>query len=266
MPFGTSFAPSEIMWKITFYTCARWFALALLMASLLASCVSGAVLFRDKKQLKKNGATTLDYKLWNMPPPVIKSGDKVSVTVWGHPELSIGDVTGQATVTESTGKWLVVDSHGEINLPKIGKVRIAKYNIMEANLILEGRFSQELNNPIVLVRILNHRVTVLGEVIRPNLYDLDNEIVNLVQIIGMAGGLTEYAESRSVEILRKNEKMVVDLTDLDAMQQKNLMLQPDDVIYVPPVKQKTTQKNIEKSAPAISIITSLTVLISLLLK
>lgn len=132
----------------------------------LTGCSISQPLFQDKEGKTIRTPKSLPA-IWLMPAPVIQVGDKISVTVWGHPELSIGDVTGVAVSNESTGKWLIVDNLGEVKLPKIGKVKLAGYNIKEANSILELRFSDQLQNPIVLVRVLNHRVTVLGEVLRP---------------------------------------------------------------------------------------------------
>jgi polysaccharide biosynthesis/export protein len=208
--------------------------------------------------------------IWMLPAPVVKNGDKLSITVWEHPELSVGDVTGVAVSNESSGKWLVVDNLGEIKLPKAGKVKVSGYNILEVTSILEQRFSEQLKDPIILVRALNHRVTVLGEVLHSGVYELNNDVVTVDQMVAMAGGFTDYANTETVEVIRKDtfdtHKLNVDLTNLNQYSIRNILLQPDDVVYVPPVKLKSTQRKLEKSAPVISIMTSMAIIFSIIVK
>jgi polysaccharide biosynthesis/export protein len=239
------------------------------IACLLGSCTVSQPLYQEKKA-KIYTDPRQAPSIWMLPAPVVKNGDKLSITVWEHPELSIGDVTGVAVSNESSGKWLIVDNLGEIKLPKAGKVKVAGYNILEVTSILEQRFSEQLRDPIVLVRALNHRVTVLGEVLHPGVYELDNDVVTLDQIVAMAGGFTEYSATETIEVIRKEalltRKLSIDLTNLDDYSIKNILLQPDDVVYVPPIHLKSTQKKLEKSAPVISIATSITIILSVLLR
>jgi polysaccharide biosynthesis/export protein len=247
----------------------QFLALITLGAILISSCRISPPLYKVHKG-KVNYDPRQAPSVWMLPAPVVKNGDKLSITVWEHPELSIGDVTGVAVSNESSGKWLIVDNLGEIKLPKAGKVKVSGYNILEVTSILEQRFSDQLKDPIVLVRALNHRVTVLGEVLHSGVYDLDNDVVTVDQIVAMAGGFTDYANTETVEVIRKDtfetHKLNVDLTNLNNYSIKNILLQPDDVVYVPPIPLKSTQKKLEKSAPVISIFTSLTIILSVLLK
>ena len=206
--------------------------------------------------------------VWRQGIQTMKAGDKITVTVWGHPELSIGDVTGNFASNDATGRWLIINDQGQIKLPKIGLVRLADLNIKEAGLMLEQRFSEQLQDPIVIVRVLNHRVTILGEVRKPGIYDLDNEPISPVQGIGLAAGLTDDADPKLIEIIRKGkngpEKTRFDLTDFATLQRTNLVLQPDDILYIPPTRRKAVRKNLDRAAPIVSMIASLVALFSVL--
>jgi polysaccharide biosynthesis/export protein len=234
-------------------------------ALLFGNCRISQPLYQEKQE-KITDDPRMEPSVWLLPAPLVKNGDKLSITVWEHPELSIGDVTGVAVSNESSGKWLIVDNLGEIKLPKAGKIKVAGYNILEVTAILEQRFSEQLKDPIILVRALNHRVTVLGEVLHSGVYDLDNDVVTVDQMVAMAGGFTDYANTETVEVIRKDingtHKLKVDLTKIDNYNVKNIALQPDDVVYVSPVPLKSTQKKLEKSAPVISIMTSMTIIFS----
>jgi polysaccharide biosynthesis/export protein len=265
-PIGTAFA--HILKTLNFNKLGKNIRILFCLcfgAIFFVNCRISQPLYKER-QGKVIDDPRLEPSVWLLPAPIVKNGDKLSITVWEHPELSIGDVTGVAVSNESSGKWLIVDNLGEIKLPKAGKVKVAGYNILEVTSILEQRFSEQLKDPIVLVRALNHRVTVLGEVLHSGVYDLDNDVVTVDQMVAMAGGFTDYANTETVEIIRKDifgtHKLNIDLTKIDNYDVKNISLQPDDVVYIPPVPLKSTQKKLEKSAPVISIMTSITIIFS----
>ena len=176
--------------------------------------------------------------------PVIRRGDKITVSIWGHDELSVGSINSSFSANEATGRWLVVDETGEVNLPRVGRVNIASYNIKEANYLLESIYERNgIRAPVVNVRILSHYITLLGEVISPGRYQIDNETITLIELLGKAEGVTKYAKADEIRVIRKNkqgivEEVRVDLTNINSLAQNNIILKPDDVIYIPPSKVK----------------------------
>ena len=64
--------------------------------------------------------------------PVIGVNDKVSVSIWGNEEMSVGSVYGIYNSNEVFGKWLIVDEDSMISLPRVGQVKIGGLNINEA--------------------------------------------------------------------------------------------------------------------------------------
>jgi polysaccharide biosynthesis/export protein len=231
---------------------------------MFAQCHKNQYLFQQTNGL----ATNEKSAIWQQGNPTIQSGDKISVSVWGHPELSIGDVTGNFSANDVTGRWLLVNDQGEVKLPKIGFVKIEGFNIKEAGIYLENRFSEQIKDPIVIVRVLNHHFTILGEVRKPGVYDLNNEPISVVQGLGLAAGLTEDAEPKLVELIRNGahgpEKMRLNLTDFATLEQHNLTLQPGDILYAPPTHRKSARKNLDRAVPVVSMVASLAALISLI--
>ncbi len=197
---------------------------------------------------------------------VLRPGDKITMSIWGHDNLSIGSLNSPYSSSEATGRWLVLDKEGEVNLPKIGRVRLSGFNLKEAAYFLEKQYEQHLQSPVVNVRVLNHYVTILGEVDRPGKYQIDSEKITLLGLLGDAGGLTDYAQYDEIQLLRQHEgKMLsldVDLSTFDALAEGQSALQPDDIVYIPAKGKKQSEEIIQKAVPIVSILTGIAVLIS----
>ncbi|MCC6724413.1 MAG: polysaccharide export protein, partial [Saprospiraceae bacterium] len=164
----------------------------LLLAVILASCQPPQQLFQSPGPPADNRNVLKQY--FQPKEAVIQPGDKLSLSIYGHEELSIGSVNSVYNSDEVTGKWLVVDNDGEVNLPLVGRVKVAGYDIKEVNYLLEEKYRVLLKDPIINARVVNQFVTVLGEVNKPGRYPLDNEQMTLVEIIGSAAGLSAYAK------------------------------------------------------------------------
>ncbi|MFK7946814.1 MAG: polysaccharide biosynthesis/export family protein [Saprospiraceae bacterium] len=200
--------------------------------------------------------------------PIIRVGDKVTVSIWGHEDLSVGSINSPFSSNEATGRWLIVDKTGEVNLPRIGRVKLDGYNLKEANYFLENLYERNgIKDPIVNVRILSHFVTLIGEISIPGRYQIDNETITLIELLGKAEGLTKYAKADEVHIVRKTvngemQEVIVDLTNFASLSENNYVLTPDDIIYIPPSKMKKVDNTLEKLTPVAGILTSVAVIFS----
>jgi len=202
--------------------------------------------------------------------PVLKTGDKITVSVWGHEDLSIGSVNSSYSSNEETGKWIVLNDEGKVNLPKIGRIVLEGLTIKEANYLLEQEYSSFLKNPIINIRVLNHYVTIIGEINDPGRFNLDSESSTLIELIADANGLAPYAKNDQVEIIRningKAHKLRVNLSDLAAFQDANILVQPDDVIYVAERKGKQKDKQLQKASLVTGILTGVALIFSVFVK
>ena len=163
-----------------------------------------------------------------------------------------------------------LDDEGKVNLPKIGRTKIAGLTVKEANYFLEKTYAEILKDPTINIRVLNHFVTVLGEVNNPGRYSLDNETISLVEILGEAKGLTAYSKNEEIEIVRivngQSLKWRVNLTDLATLSSRNIVLQPDDIVHVGATKAKANDRNLGKASLITSIVTGAAVIISVFVK
>lgn len=234
---------------------------------LLSSCSRPTTLFMATDAATTRLPQSLSDKIQD---PVLRPGDKITISIWGHEDLSIGSVNSVYNSNEETGKWVVLDDDGMVNLPKIGRIRMSGYTSKEANFFLEQQYQKHLKDPIINIKVLNHYVTVLGEVNRSGKYKIDNEKVSLIELLGEAGGLTDYAKADGVRVIREEKNgstnYQIDLSKAELLYQQNMILQPNDVVYVMPKKGKETGKKAAKAAPFVGIITGLAVLISVFVK
>ena len=166
-----------------------------------------------------------------------------------------------------------VNNDGNINFPVLGKLHIAGYTRIELENFLKGQiFPQYITEePIITVRFVNYSVSVLGEVLRPGLYQFPSENVNLLDALAMAGDLTIYGRRDNVLLKRVNVDGSNEFVRLN-LQDKNLVLSPyfymqqNDVIYVEPNRAKGNSSSIGSTeSMAISIIGTLISVATLLI-
>ncbi len=242
--------------------------LFIFFTSFLSSCFTSKPLFSKVENQQLNDS--LAIQLLTSVEPTLKAGDKITISIWNHNDLSIGSVNSVYTSNEATGKWLQLDDEGKVNLPKAGRIQLKGLTVKEANYFLEQQYSDILKEPVVNIRVLNHYVTILGEVTNPGRYSLDNETISLVEILGEAKGLTAYSRNEEIELVRivngQSIKLTVDLTDLVTLPEKNIILQPDDIIHVGATKAKSNDRNLGKISLITSIVTGIAVIASVFAK
>ena len=233
-------------------------------AIMLSSCTTSKTLFQSNLDAAQN-AQNLTTHFANIEP-TLKAGDKFTMSIFGHDEWSVGSINTNFSTNEATGRWLLLDQNGVANLPRIGRLKLAGYTAKEVNYLLEQKYGEIIKNPIINVRVLNHFVTVLGEVNSPGKYQLDNEETDLIQMIGMANGLSPYAENTRIKVIRNinNQPMElsIDMTNLVTAHQYNIALRPDDVVYIESNRKKSSEEFFKVATPLAGIATAVAVLIS----
>lgn len=185
--------------------------------------------------------------------PVIQKNDILSISVSSlNPDASLvfnapnvtstQTSTATGTVTQTSG--YLVDQDGYIQFPFLGNVKAAgttKKSLKE-NITAAIVSKKLLLNPIVQVRYLNYRVSVLGEVAHPSVFTIPNEKVSLLEALALAGDLTIYAKRDYVWLIREEDgkKTVkrLNLTTNDLFTSPYYYLKSNDVIYVEPNKAR----------------------------
>ena len=195
---------------------------------------------------------------------ILSPDDKLSVSIWNHDDLSIGSVYSIYNTNEAFGKWVLIESDSTAAIPYIGTTIVGGMSLNQAEELIKDSLGTYIKNPIVELRVLNREVTMLGELNAPGNYLLEKEISTLVEYLGKAQGLTYYANTKKVQIIRNEISYTVDLRKLKEFSTKNIFLQAGDIIYIPAKRGKNLVMKAPVLIPFASLITSLGVLISVL--
>jgi polysaccharide export outer membrane protein len=155
-----------------------------------------------------------------------------------------GGTNGSSGISQAAAPGYLVDAAGEIELPIIGTIDVNGYTTSQLRDTLKHVLirKQYLKEPTVIVRFLNFKVTMLGEVGHPEVYNIPNEMITLPEAISMAGDLTQFAQRDSIQITRDvgGKKVVgwVNLNTREVFSSPYYYLHANDLIYVRPSKFK----------------------------
>lgn len=215
----------------------------------LTSCISQkeVAYFQDESPETKNKVIDIT----NRYVPTIQPADILSIYVSSlNPEATnffnpyapaerISAVPTQPGQI-STSVGYLVDTEGMVELPLLGKLKVAGLNTIQAREIIREKLKVYLKEPTVNIRFLNYKVSVLGEVTRPSLFNVPNEQITLPEALSLAGDITIYGRRDNVLIIRetdgKREFARINLNNRDVFNSPYYYLHPNDVVYVEPGK------------------------------
>ena len=160
-----------------------------------------------------------------------------------------GKTVGQGNASSALQQYLV-DNQGNINFPVLGEIHVGGLTKLE--MIIDKLKVYLKEAPLVTVRIVNYRISVLGEVASPGSFVVSNEKINLLEALAMAGDLTIYGMRDNVKLIRtgldnKQEIITLDLNKAETVLSPYYQLQQNDIIYVTPNKTKAKNSDIGAS-------------------
>lgn len=158
----------------------------------------------------------------------------------------------------------LIDATGMIHFPMIGGIKAAGLSSAQLRDTLTRRVGKYIQDPIVNVRLANFKFTITGEVGHPGTFSINHERINILQALGMAGDLTNYANRENVLIVReqngKRSFAYLNLHQRDLFNSPYFYLMQNDLIYVEPLKAKigttadVATKYAQWMAPVISLL------------
>lgn len=223
----------------------------LVISMFLTSCIP----VKDLVYLQKQDEGTYDAPISEvmLKPYRLQVNDVLSITIKADdPKLvTIFNPTNKGE-TDKIGSSLyfdgfTVDDHGNIRIPVLGDVNAIGFTVDELRIKIEKQLLDEYfkkeANIFVIVRLAGFKYTVNGEVASVGTKFLFQDHVNIMEAIANSGDITLTGDRKAVTIIRKSptgtEMHEIDLTDINVMKSPYYNLQPNDYIYVKPLKQKT---------------------------
>lgn len=239
----------------------------------MASCVS------HKDIMNLQDQKIYEHTQKGLPSYLVKPNDILHVKVNSSEETTValfndasGGLSGGGMINNESYLYLngyLVDSEGKIKLPVVGEMDVAGKTVEQISEQVDEALDPYLKQKSVKVKLANFRVAVMGEVNKPgNFYVYDNKIT-LLQALSMAGDFTYYSNRKKVKLVRdvggKSKTVVLDFTKPDVLSSDYYFLQPNDVIYVEPLKQKAFNVNVATVSLFVSAISVAVLVVSTVL-
>lgn len=209
----------------------------LLIVLAVCSCTSRQriVYFKDIEEINK-----IDT-LSGIPPLTIQPGDILQITVSTLDEK----ISSQFNPIPSTygnvnpsAQGYLVDREGYIELPIAGKFYVKGKTTENINTDLKAELGKTLKNFFVSTRLINFRISILGDVARPGSYTIQNEKVSVLEALSLAGDANFTARRNDVLLIRerdgKRTYATINLNESTAFSSPFYYLASNDIIYVRP--------------------------------
>lgn len=226
--------------------------MGLILSSLLTSCIPHKdIVYLQNKDMATD---TLQMMVEQQKPYRVQINDilNIRIKVLDQENVSIFNPIGEGNLNASASErayfdGFTVDTHGSIRIPELGLMTVLGYTTTEIeelikNRLLEEQF-KETANMFITVKLSGLRYTAMGEVRSPGTQILFQERVNIFQAIANVGEVDITGDLKDVLIIRQypqgQQIHHLDLTDINVINSPYYYIQPNDMIYVKPLKQKT---------------------------
>lgn len=161
----------------------------------------------------------------------------------------------------------LVNHQGEIDFPLIGTMKVSGLTTNQLKINIHQKLKSYLKEPNVNIRILNFKISIIGDVQRPGVFDVANERISVTEALSMAGDLNITAKRKNVLLIREQngirEYIPIDLTSKNLFKSQYYYLRTNDILYVEPDKTKFAA--VDNSYQSISLLLTALSIVALVL-
>jgi polysaccharide export outer membrane protein len=216
----------------------------------LSSCITHKdIVYFQGESIKENKLKEINNK-----PYRLQVDDILHIDIKA-PNEELVQVFKNNTITQNTSQvnqsmyyfsGYSVDKQGFIMIPYLKKINVLGYTTDEVADKIErelGNFFKNLSDIFVSVKLAGIKYTILGEINKPGSNVLFQNNVNIIEAIASAGDIPVTGDKKNIEVLRVGidgvQKFHIDLTQMQAFNSEIFYIQPNDIINIPPLPQKT---------------------------
>jgi polysaccharide biosynthesis/export protein len=228
------------------------------------SCVPTKELsyFNDLNDLQEPGTNPRTQKL-------IMAFDKLYIKVYSTDPQTSQVFNTSNEIGYSTSNSLVgylVDEAGNINFPFVGAINISSLTTLQASQKIQKALSDYVSNTSVVVKYVDNKVTVMGEVQSQGIFEFTQDKLNIYEALGLGGGITRFGDRKKIILIRNEGDKIMhyrlNLSDSKIAGKDYYYVLPNDVIIVEPLKAIS---NSYQNNTYTTILTSITTLIAVML-
>jgi polysaccharide biosynthesis/export protein len=212
--------------------------------------------------------TSINTTVLRLAESVIRKNDQLAITisslnpdedkVYNAAAISLGNSAAGGN------NGYLVDMNGNIQLHRLGNMHAEGITRSALKNKIETEIKPYLKDPVVTVRYLNHRVTVMGEVAKPQVIPMPEEQLSILEVLGASGDITLLGKKNNILIIRETETgkqfKRLNLEDHSVFTSEWYYLKPDDVVYIEPNDKKVndekrarTQQNVSLAISGLSL-------------
>lgn len=206
--------------------------------------------------------TSINTTVNRLTESVIRKNDQLSINISSlNPEEdkvynAAVPVLGNA-VAGGTPTGYLVDMNGNIQLHRLGSIHAEGMTRRELKNKIETDIKPYLKDPVVTVRYLNRRVTVMGEVAKPQVVSMPEEQLSILEVLGASGDMTQQGRKNNILIIRETETgkqfKRINLEDHSVFTSEWYYLKPDDVVYIEPSDKKIKEEQRARTQQTVAL-------------
>ena len=242
--------------------------LLIVLSFMIFSCASDKTIYYLQGDLQKSEDPST-YE------PLLQPADELLIVISAeNPEVAAPYNLNSFILQENTSMAVgqqrlltyLIGKDGSIDMPILGNVKLEGMSRKQAIDKIKSLLVSHIKDPIVNLRLINFKVSVLGEVARPGTKVIENDRVTILEALSFAGDLTIYGKRDGVKVIREVDGVktinIIDLTDTNLINSPYYFLDQNDVVYVEP---NQTKVNASVIGPNVTVIlTSISLLIAIL--
>ena len=230
------------------------------------------ILFKASREMEKEFAkNSMDIKV---PSNYLtKKNDLLEFVIFTNKGESVIDPTSEfmkqvnalgAGATRLNARYLI-QSDGCADLPILGHVKLDSLTIHQTDSLLAEKYGKYYQDVFVMSKVSNRKIYLLGigsggtlgtvgggmgggmgmggggGSSKTTVFELENENVTLIEVLAKVGGVGRYSHANRIKVIRGDLRnptiFTVDITKYDSFQKSNLIMQPNDIIYIEPLRR-----------------------------
>jgi polysaccharide export outer membrane protein len=222
----------------------RHFTYLMAIILIMSSCVPNRkiVLLQESAKVP----STMTTKALPAEEQHIQTGDELYIRI-----NSMDEYTEYYNITTEGGMYgrydpslssYTVEINGTVFLPMIGNIYVVGFTLEEAGKKIQEMYKGYLNQPAVNVRFVDKVVTVLGAVNDPGVFTFTKREIPILEALAHASDMTVYGNRNRIMIIRERDNIIyrhrIDLTDPAVQASEYYNIQPNDIVYVEPLKRR----------------------------